>query len=108
MTRILPRLNKWPYLRIRIDDGDDPPLKVGSVMGVYRTEEIVFRAAAAGTHSLYAGRLASNPEVAPAKEKSGPAPWTERNALVIQIGIGAVVAGLLIWTVLLLRRGRQD
>ncbi|MBN2497654.1 MAG: DUF2339 domain-containing protein [Deltaproteobacteria bacterium] len=123
-----------PFLRLVVDDGDDPPLDIHAVRARYLAEEIVFRARKAGSHRLLVGRekdpgarydleaqlrragpkelspaslaaLEPNPAFAAFVKPEGPEPWTERHSLVIQIGVGIIALALLIWTVMLLRKG---
>ncbi len=45
------------FLRLAIDDGDDPPLLVRAATASYRAQELVFRAAAGGVDGQLAPRL---------------------------------------------------
>jgi hypothetical protein len=45
-----------PFVRLVIQDGDNPPLAVRGVTGRYPADEIVFRAAEGGSHTLLVGR----------------------------------------------------
>jgi len=125
-----------PFLRLVIQDGDNPPLGVRGVAGRYPAEEIVFRAATAGPHTLFVGRAddraprydladllhrgaASPPRPAglgPLRRNplcggepaSEPVPaWTERHKTLLMVLVGAVVLALALWTVRLLRRAGQ-
>jgi hypothetical protein len=134
--RLAVRPDGRPWLRLVVQDGDDRPLRVTGVRATYRLAQLVIRAAAPGPHQLLVGRqdaeppsydlaqllrrgqggaaprplTAGPPEPNPAHRDRapprGPAPWTERYRVAIQLALGAVVLGLLIWTVLLMRRGR--
>ncbi len=121
-----------PFVRILVRDGDNPPLDVRAVSARYPAEEIVFRAAVAGAHTLYVGRaddraprydladllhrgsaappqpvelgaLLPNPRYADAPAEKGPRPWTERHETLLHVLVGAVVLGLALWTLRLLR-----
>ncbi len=125
-----------PFLRLVIDDGDDAPLEISSVQIQYRLEELIFRARSAGAHHLLLGwdeakqprydlsaqlakgggagpktvsmsALIPNPDFGKDQKPKGPAPWTERNKLLLQIGVGVLALLLGVWTVLLLRRGSR-
>jgi hypothetical protein len=121
-----------PFVRIVVQDGDDPPLAVRAVSGRYPAEEIVFRAAGAGPHTLYVGRkkdraprydladllhrggaapprpaelgaLRANPLFAGEPTAVETPPWTERHETLLHVLIGAVVLALALWTLRLLR-----
>ena len=122
-----------PFLRLTIEDGDDRPLDVRAIHGRYRPQEIIFRAVAAGAHELYIGRpddrgphydlaaqmrrsapsdlrtahvaaLGPNPLVTLETPPAATVSWTDRHRFAIEGIIALVVAALLIWTVVLLRR----
>ncbi|MHC4973502.1 MAG: DUF2339 domain-containing protein [Planctomycetota bacterium] len=122
-----------PFVRVAVQDGDDPPLAVRAVSGRYPAEEIVFRAPVAGPHTLYVGRkgdraprydladllhrgaaapprpaelgaLRENPLFAGKPTGVEFHPWTERYETLLHVIVGAVVLALAFWTLRLLRR----
>jgi hypothetical protein len=119
------------YLRMLVDNGDDPPLRILAVRGRYPLQQAVFRAAAGGTYALYlgapdapapaydlasvlsraqgavvspvnAGALRANPRYAAARPASAP-PWSERFRWPLIALVGALLLGLSVWSVRLLR-----
>jgi hypothetical protein len=123
-----------PRLRLIVEDGDDPPLALTAVRGLWLPEELVFRTRQAGPHELRLGQrearaprydlaelLARGSGEAPRVCTLGPLeplpagpveagpdtrPWSEKNARLLQIGIGALALVLLAWTLRLLLRPR--
>jgi hypothetical protein len=119
------------WLRVEIEDGDAPPLPIAGARVEWLADQIVFRAGAAGPHVLYVGDpeapapaydlaavLRRTPGVAVSAAAPGPLaanprhaerarvePFTERHRGAIAAGLLAVLAGLAIWVVLLLRPG---
>jgi hypothetical protein len=121
-----------PRLRLVVEDGDDPPLRLRGVRGLWAPEELVFRARQAGPHELRLGDAGAHaPRYdlaallergsggAPGQASFGPLepvpaapavagpdtrPWSEKNALLLQVGIGALALLLLAWTLRLLFR----
>jgi len=125
-----------PHLRLQFEDGDNPPLDLKDIEARYPKSEILFRTTKAGEYTLLIGRkkdpgarydlaeliqrgiatnpqptsmgrLIANPDRTVKIEQPKKQPWTERNALFIQIGIIAVVLVLAAWTVVLIRRGKN-
>jgi predicted membrane protein DUF2339/uncharacterized protein DUF3999 len=125
-----------PHLRLIFEDGDNPPLELKSIAAHYPKLEILFRTTKAGEHTLLIGRkkdpgarydlseliqrgvavnpqpaslgqLVTNPDLATKIEQPKKQPWTERNALFIQIGIIVVVLILAAWTVVLIRNSKR-
>ncbi len=126
-------------LRLRLDHGDDPPLRVSAVRALYPLQEVVVRSRAAGPFVLLIGRagdpgprydlpellrragpaaaveLQAGPlEPNPGRPATGappapeaPPPFTDRYPTLIRAGLIAAALGLLIWTVLLVRRMRR-
>ncbi|MBK6848131.1 MAG: DUF2339 domain-containing protein [Proteobacteria bacterium] len=119
------------YFVIEVEDGDSPPIALRRVRLSYRPDELVFRAAAGGDHWLYLGApelgagqydlgavlaRSRDAELRPARcgalqpnpgFGAGPAvpqPWSERYALPLGLVLGALLLGLALWTLLLLRR----
>jgi hypothetical protein len=121
------------WLRVEIEDGDAPPLQIAGARLEWLAEQLVFRAEAAGPHALYLGDrearapaydlaavlrrtpgapvsaaalapLAANPLRA---ERAKPVPLSERYRGAIAAGLLAVLAGLALWVVRLLRAGRD-
>jgi len=119
------------WLRVEIEDGDAPPLRIAGARVEWLAEQLVFRADAAGPHVLYVGDrearapaydlaavlrrtpgapvsaaalgpLAANPRHA---ERAKVEPFTERHRGAIAAGLLAVLAGLAVWVVRLLRAG---
>ncbi len=117
------------WLRVEIEDGDAPPLPVEGARVEWLAQQIVFRAEAAGPHALYVGdpearvpaydlaavlrrtpdapvsaaalgSLVANPGHA---ERAKAEPFTERHRGAIAVGLLAVLAGLALWVVRLLR-----
>jgi len=127
-----------PFVRLVVQDGDNPPLALRGVTGRYPADEIVFRAATAGPHTLFVGReddraprydladllhrggaaspprpaalgpLRPNPVFSGEPAPAGPPPWTERHKTLLAIIIGAVVLALALWTLRLLRGAGRD
>jgi uncharacterized membrane protein len=124
------------YLRLTIDDGDDPPLDVRAASIEYMVEELVLHARAAGQHTLYLGSEQLGPphydlaavlaragdaslKLRPARlgaldanprygqVETGPRPWSERYRTVVILVVASVVALLALWTVRLLRRQEE-
>lgn len=119
------------WLRLEIDDGDAPPLPVAGARVEWLAEQLAFRAEAAGPHLLYLGdrealapaydlaavlrRTPDAPVSAAAlappaanplhAERTKVEPFTERHRGAIAVGILAVLAGLALWVVRLLRAG---
>jgi len=122
------------HLRVEIDNGDDAPLALDGAQAEWRAEELVFRADAAGPHTLYVGGALSAPqydlaavlarEAAPSiatarfgafrdndrfgKGAPKPEAWSEKNRMLIAVLLGAVLAVLALWTFRLLRRAKPD
>ncbi len=126
-----------PIARVLIADGDDPPLEIQGAAALWRPRRIVLRTASSGAHELYIGRagdraprydlaalrargaapaprpvrlgrLAPNPQWAAATSAPpAPAPWSERHAGWIQLGIALAALGLILWTGQLIRRARR-
>ena len=119
------------WLRVLVNDGDDPPLAVRGAIAEYRAQEIVFRAEAAGPHTLYVGAaslpqpsydlpavLARSGEVVllPAtlgattpnprfgQHEEPPAPLTDRHPLAVGALLALVVLGLALYAVRLMRK----
>ncbi len=123
-----------PRLRLVVEDGDDPPLKLRGARGLWSPEELVLRAREAGAHELRLGdpraqaprydlaellargsggelrQAALGPlePVTPAPAAPGPdtRPWSEKNARLLQVGIRLLAALLLAWTLRLLFQRR--
>jgi len=125
-------------LRLIVFNGDDPPLQIRGVEGLFEERELIFRANRSGPHSLLIGReddpgprydledlvarggggdlrparlgaASPNPAYGPASAPPPTIPWTERHARLIQVAVGAAVLALGLWTVLLIRRlGRKS
>ncbi|HOX45299.1 MAG TPA: DUF3999 family protein [Myxococcota bacterium] len=123
-----------PRLRLIVLDGDDPPLRLTAVRGLWLPEELVFRARQAGPHELRLGDpRAQAPRydlaellargsggeprpcslgpleplpVGPVEAGPDTRPWSEKHALLLQLGIGALALALLAWTLRLLFRPR--
>jgi hypothetical protein len=119
------------HLRLEVRDGDAPPLDLRGLRVEWRARELVLDPARAGPHVLYAGAagvaapaydlgavLARTPGAALAPASLGPAapnprhapveparPFTERHREALGVGVAAVLAGLALWAVRLLRRG---
>jgi type II secretory pathway pseudopilin PulG len=120
------------FVRVEIENGDDAPLAVDGAEAEWRAEEIVFRADAAGAHTLYVGGALERPQydlaavlahegnvqLAAARfgafrdnERFGtgaapPQPWSDRNRIAIAIVLGVVLGALALWTFRLLRRAK--
>ena len=124
------------YLRLTIDDGDDPPLEVRAAKVEYLADELVLHARAAGPHTLYLGSERLGPphydlaavltragdaplSLRPARlgsrsenprhgqGEAGPRPLSERYRTVVVLVVASVVALLALWTVRLLRRQEE-
>ncbi len=117
------------WLRVEVEDGDAPPLEIAGARVEWLAQQIVFRAGAAGPHALYVGDpearapaydlaavLRRTPDapvsaaaLAPFGENPRHAarpkaePFTERHRGAIAAGLLAVLAGLALWVVRLLR-----
>jgi hypothetical protein len=123
------------YLRLTVYNGDDAPLALRSVSPAYVAEEIVFRAPAAGSYTLYVGgdvpqasydlaavmarsgeqpklnatvgSIAPNPLFGHLAKPAPPPPVSERYKLPIALGLTILLAGLALWTLRLYRRARE-
>jgi len=119
------------WLRVEIEDGDAPPLAVAGAHVEWLAQQVVFRAERAGPHLLYVGDAearapaydlaavlrrtpgtpVSTAALAPAAanphhaERHKAVPFTERHRGAIAVALLAVLAGLALWVVRLLREG---
>jgi hypothetical protein len=121
------------YFQLSVRDEDDAPLTLQSVQGLYRAQEIVFRADVAGPYLLYLGStqvappsydlpavLARSPGTTPTAAALGefspnpffgvrqepPRPFTERYSTLLGGVLGGLLLALSAWTVRLLRQSR--
>ncbi len=130
-------LDAHPLLRIRIRDGDNPPLHIQKVIGIYRPEEIVFKASTVGEYKLFVGQkndrgaeydLASllnrdparvpkttrlarpypNPLQSATHDKMQPKPLSERFSTWIKVLLGLMAFALLLWTIVIIRKNRNQ
>ncbi len=125
-----------PFLRLIVDNGDNPPLKIEKVFAEYKAQNLILRAKTAGPHTLYVGNAKANaprydlssilaqtkgktykkislgesktnPLYKQAESKPKEVPWTERHAMLIQIAIVIVSILLLLWTIRLLKNSKR-
>jgi hypothetical protein len=122
------------YLRLTVYNGDDAPLALRGVSPGYVAEELVFRAPAAGSYTLFVGgdvpapaydlasvlqrsgeqptlaaglgTITPNPAYGHLAKPAAPPPLTERYKLPIALGLAALLGLLALWTLRLLRRAR--
>jgi hypothetical protein len=123
------------YLRLTVYNGDDAPLALRTVSPAYVAEELVFRAPAAGTYTLYVGgdvpaptydlaavlqrsgeqptlaasfgTITPNPTFGHLAKPAAPPPLSERYKLPIAIGLALLLGLLALWAVRLMRRARE-
>jgi uncharacterized membrane protein len=134
-TRIELAQTRKRWLRVTFDDGDNAPLAVQAARAEYRVEELLFRADAAGAHTLYVGAAdvgAPSYDLAAVLARSGPVtigeaslgafaanprfgkgptqepPLSEKYRVPIGIALGAILLALSLWTIRLLRRAKQE
>jgi hypothetical protein len=129
---IRPSGRRW--LRVEVRDGDAPPLRASRAGAAWRLQHLVFRAPSAGAYQLYLGNpgaaapaydlgavLARTPGAAPAAASLGPVvpnpsfaerppalPFTERHRTALGAALLALLAGLAVWVVRLLRSTPGD
>ena len=132
----LPQTTKR-YLQLTIYDGDDQPLEITGVTGIYHLEELVISTSGSGEHRAYLdarGRVAqprfdlnrllaraAAPTITPARwgeprpnstfteeDRPAPAAWTERFRDPISVILAVAVLGLALSTLWLLRRGPSE
>lgn len=125
-----------PFIRMKVDNGDNPPLHIAKVFAEYVAQSIVLRAPAPGPYTLYVGKtddkpprydlasliaegsyngfkpagtgpLQENPLFKKAVPETKPVPWTEKHALVLQISVAFIALLLLLWTIRLLRKSNR-
>ncbi|HEY6002238.1 MAG TPA: DUF3999 family protein, partial [Anaeromyxobacter sp.] len=117
------------WLRIAVEDGDSPPLRVTAVRALWRPRLVLFRAEAAGRHALLVGADVPAPaydlaallgripaDVLPLQARLGAAsanarfrepvkdvPLSERHPAALVAALAALFAALAFWAVRLLR-----
>jgi uncharacterized membrane protein len=122
------------YLRLAIDDGDDPPLEITAVRGVHRRQQLVVAATVPGRHTLYVGcgglaaprydlaavlaresvvpiavagvqPLEANPRLTSGAPATPPGPWSERHRAAIGLALALLLGALTAWAARSLRAG---
>jgi len=73
----------------------------------YDFAEILRRSGTTQVETVKLGSLLPNPLLQAEEGKPESEPFTEKYAVLIQIGIGVILLGLGIWTVLLIRKGKR-